>query len=162
MFKKLYNQAKISFEIKPLTPLLIQSGKAGLDPTLPDMRFVRTNSFYGEVVYIPGSSLKGVIRSYSEKMLRTMGMEICDVIAAPCDKVYNNYREKLKRFEEHKGKKPDLPTMYSLIASFVKDKKAKELPEKMPYRAHCYTCRTFGSTNLSSHTRIVDAYPWSW
>lgn len=161
MFKKLYNQAKISFEIRPLTPLLIQSGKPGLDPTLPDMRFVRTKSPYGEVVYIPGSSLKGAIRSYSEKVLRTMGIETCDITANSCDKVYNKYREELKRFEEHKGQKPTL-SKHFLIASFIKDKESKKMLEKMPYSAHCYACRTFGSTSLSSHTRIVDACPWSW
>jgi CRISPR-associated protein Csm3 len=166
MFKKLYNQVKISFKVEPLTPLLIQSGKPGLDPTLPDMRFVRTKSTCGEVVYIPGSSLKGVIRSYSEKLLRTMGIEICDVTVNSCDKVYNEYIEELKRFEEKEkqdqsARKPSLPK-YFLITSFVKDKGSKELPEKIPYRAHCYACRTFGSTSLSSHTRIVDAYPWSW
>jgi len=80
MFKKLHNQAKISFEIKPITPLLIQSGQAGLDPTLPDMRFVRTQGPLGnDVIFIPGSSLKGVIRSYVERILRTMGLRVCEL-----------------------------------------------------------------------------------
>ena len=32
--------------------------------------------------------------------------------------------------------------------------------KKMPYKEHCYACRTFGSTELASHTRFCDAYPW--
>lgn len=163
MFKNLYNQAKISFEIEPLTPLLIQSGKPGLNPTLPDMRFVRTKSPYGDVVYIPGSSLKGVIRSYCEKILRTIGVEVCVITGKACDTVYNNYKDELKKFKDSKKEKPPLIRL-SLVTSFIQEQKnnSKELPEKMPYKAHCYACRTFGSTSLSSHTRIVDAYPWSW
>jgi hypothetical protein len=30
----------------------------------------------------------------------------------------------------------------------------------MPYKEHCYACRTFGSLELASRTRFCDAYPW--
>ena len=62
----------------PQTPLLIKSGqKASIDPALPDMQFVRTrrrlqNGEVSEVVYIPGSSLRGVIRAHAERLLRTL------------------------------------------------------------------------------------------
>lgn len=164
MFKKLYNNSKISFEIKPFTPLLIQSGKPGLDPTIPDMRFVRTKSIYGEVVYIPGSSLKGIIRSYSEKLLRTMGIEICNITTKSCDKYYNDYRKVYKKYIENKdegAKKLPLPAL-SVVASFIQEQNKESIPEKLPYKGHCYSCRTFGSTSLTSRLRVTDSYPWNW
>ncbi len=52
------------------------------------MQFVRTLiSGKGEVVYIPGSSLKGVIRSHVEKALRTVKGETLDGACNPLEKV---------------------------------------------------------------------------
>ena len=161
MFKKLHNQAKISFEVKPITPLLIQSGQTGLDPTLPDMRFIRTKCLWGEeMIFIPGSSLKGVIRSHAEKLLRTMELPICEITTEPCDQAYDRYCRQLRSYERKRlREKPSLPRQ-QMVADYVEDKTSNELPEKSPYAIHCYPCRTFGSTSLSSRTRVVDAYPW--
>lgn len=168
MFKKLYNQARLSFEIKPITPLLIQSGQAGLDPTLPDMRFVRTKCPWGEeVIFIPGSSLKGIVRSYAERLLRTMGLRTCDITKNSCEQLYSRaysrYREQLKRYERNprRERPPRLPSP-QIVANHVKNKTLKQLPENLPYTIHCYICRTFGSPSLASHGRVVDAYPWRW
>lgn len=83
MHKQLVNELRIWFAIRPVGPLLIKSGKgAGVDPTRLDMNFVRvTHSELGETVYLPGSSLKGVIRSYSEKIARTVGVKCCDPLS---------------------------------------------------------------------------------
>ena len=124
MFKNLYNQASIVFNIKPVSPLLIKTGKESFDPTRPDMEFVRTMTPYGEVPYLPGSSLKGVIRSYGERILRTLNLKCCDVTLKQggCKIESENMEER--------------------------------------YQKHCYICRTFGSTSLSSRMRITDANPW--
>lgn len=75
MLKKLLNQATIELTIEVEGPLLIKSGvEGGADPSVPDMRFVRS----GGSVYIPGSSLKGVFRSYAEKIARTVGVRCCN------------------------------------------------------------------------------------
>ena len=167
MFKKLHNQAKISFKIKPITPLLIQSGQTGLDPTLPDMRFIRTKCLWGdEVIFIPGSSLKGVIRSHAEKLLRTMKLRACEITTKPCeqlyDRDYSSYRRQLEVCERNRRReRPSLPRQ-QMVANYVKNKTSNELPEKLPYAIHCYACRTFGSTSLSSRVRVVDTYPWRW
>lgn len=125
MFKATYNQAKLSFAVKPVTPLLIRSGREAFDPTRPDLEFIRIGSPYGQMVYIPGSSLKGVIRSYAEKILRTLELWTCDISEKSCPE-------------------------------------KKQTEGKLPYKDHCYACRTFGSTELASRLRIVDAYPWRW
>lgn len=75
MLKKLLNQATIALTITAKGPVLIKSGiEGGADPSVPDMQFVRT----GEQVYIPGSSLKGVFRSYAEKSARTVEARCCN------------------------------------------------------------------------------------
>lgn len=78
MHGRLYNELSLEIAIMPQTPLLIKSGqKASIDPALPDMQFVRTRrrlpkDKVSEVVYIPGSSLRGVIRAHAERLLRTL------------------------------------------------------------------------------------------
>jgi CRISPR-associated protein Csm3 len=71
-----YNQALFDITLRPRTPLLIKAGGEGgaaLDPTLPDMNFVRMRRPGREPeVYIPGSSLRGVVRGYAERLLRSV------------------------------------------------------------------------------------------
>ncbi len=77
MHKRLWSIMKLEFELIPRSPLLIKSGTASPNPSLPDMQFVRTRTPNGEMIFIPGSSLKGVFRSFSEKVLRTVD-RACD------------------------------------------------------------------------------------
>ncbi|MBT9140011.1 MAG: hypothetical protein DDT30_00583 [Dehalococcoidia bacterium] len=79
MFKKIYNRARVEFIVEPVTPVLIKSGGVSLDPNRPDMESVRVKTVFGEVPYLPGSSLKGVIRSHAERILRTLGYHCCEV-----------------------------------------------------------------------------------
>ncbi len=75
MLRKLLNQASLDLTMTARGPLLVKSGlDGGADPSVPDMQFVRTNG----QVYLPGSSLKGVFRSYAEKIVRTVGGRCCD------------------------------------------------------------------------------------
>jgi CRISPR-associated RAMP protein (TIGR02581 family) len=79
MHKRLWNTLKLEFEVEPRAPLLIKSGVTSPNPALPDMQFVRTRTPDGEKVYIPGSSLKGTFRSFTEKVLRTVNSDwACD------------------------------------------------------------------------------------
>jgi len=132
MFKVLYNQARIDLCIEPVTPILIKTGRGSFDPTRPDMEFVKTSTEFGDVPYLPGSSLKGVIRSHAERILRTLNLKWseCDITRKP--------QERMSCVERW-GRRSD---------------------EKVLYREHCFICRTFGSTKLASRTRFTDAYPW--
>jgi CRISPR-associated protein Csm3 len=75
MHKRRWNALKLELVIEPRAPLLIKSGIASPNPSLPDMQFVRTMTPQGETVFIPGSSLKGTFRSFTEKVLRTVNSD---------------------------------------------------------------------------------------
>src|SRR5436853_4688565 len=80
MHKKLFNEATFSIILSVQGPLLVKSGIEGWDPTIPDMQFVRTRHHtLGDTIFIPGSSLKGPIRAYTEKIANTLGVTCCDL-----------------------------------------------------------------------------------
>jgi CRISPR/Cas system CSM-associated protein Csm3 (group 7 of RAMP superfamily) len=105
----------------------IKSGiEGGADPSVPDMQFVRS----GGSLYIPGSSLKGVFRSYAEKIVRTVGAECCN----PFD-------------NDDKS-----PTCFC-------GKKLGQGDGSTIYKKSCLICRLFGSTSMASRIKFNDAYP---
>ena len=73
MLKRLYNEARFTRSMLTTGPVLVRSGF----PTLPgpDMTPVLTKRGDEWQVYLPGSSLKGVIRSHLEKICRTLRPE---------------------------------------------------------------------------------------
>lgn len=128
MHKRQLNRAEIRLAIEPQGPLLIKSGMESGDPTLPDMNFVRTNG----QVYLPGSSVKGTLRSYCEKILRTVKPADPRWCCNPFD-------------EDSCGKKAE---------------KKEKVSSTELYRDHsCLACRTFGSTAFASHLLVKDFYP---
>lgn len=75
----------LEVDLVPRGPVLVKSPQQGtVDPAVPDMAFVRTHSPLPTgprtTVYIPGSSLKGVLRSYCEGVGRALGLrpEVCN------------------------------------------------------------------------------------
>lgn len=129
MHRKLWNSLCLSFTIQPCGPLLVKSGMVSVNPSLPDMQFVRTSTPEGETVFIPGSSLKGVFRSFTEKVLRTMGEDkACD----PLDKNRNCV---------HKGNL----------------QKCTETAEV--YRKSCLACKIYGNTRLRGRAAFTDTFP---
>ncbi|NLA06721.1 MAG: CRISPR-associated protein, partial [Firmicutes bacterium] len=70
MLKRLVNEASFPFTIKNLGPLLIKSGYAEVSGY--DMEPVQTYRNGKLEYYIPGSSLKGVLRSHFERIARTI------------------------------------------------------------------------------------------
>lgn len=138
MQKIAINRARLDLRLTPETPLLIRAGDKGrvlLHPELPDMMFVRTGAIGNETVYIPGASLKGVIRSAAERVLRTVGVRCCDPM-------------------EHK-------TVCHDDASKAADRPEKDVahPQARVHAMVCYACRTFGSQAISSRVRFSDARP---
>ena len=78
MLRRFINECRFELRIEAVEPLLIKSGTSVL--TGPDMAFVRTNRGGVLQPFIPGSSLKGVLRSHGERIARSMkdGL-VCDV-----------------------------------------------------------------------------------
>ncbi|MER3452991.1 MAG: hypothetical protein C4344_04900 [Acidimicrobiia bacterium] len=67
----------IPLAVQATGPLLIK-GPDTFDPSRPDASFVRYPTELGDVPFLPGSSLKGVLRSGTEAMLRALGRSACD------------------------------------------------------------------------------------
>lgn len=83
MFKKLYNEAKITYQLKTLSPLYIKSGKNdSLNPTGVDDSFLTLYKEGNLVPVLPGTSIKGVFRSRAEKILT----DSCDPLNNNCGK----------------------------------------------------------------------------
>jgi len=139
MHKQLVNEASFKFVIEPDGPILVKAGESGADPTRPDMEFVRTR-WPGSTepdVYLPGSSLKGVIRAQCERIVRTVGGEQPREDGLwSCDPLHSR-RSCSRKLEQKRG----------------------DLPGSELYRQSCFVCRIFGNTAIAGHIRITDAYP---
>jgi len=130
MFKDLRNEAKITFKMKVDSPLSIRSGSEnGIDPTLPDMQCLRTFKDGENTVFIPGSSIKGVIRSRCERIIKFLEGNACNIV---------------DRNQSCNGKEKELK---------------KELTGSDIYKKVCHACRIFGSTAIGSRVKFKDAYP---
>jgi CRISPR-associated RAMP protein (TIGR02581 family) len=131
MFKKLKNEAILTFSLKADGPLLINSGDASkMNPALPDMRFVRCQHDGKETAYLPGSSLKGVFRARYEQLLVMLEVE---PLAA------------FKTKEENRKEQ--------------KNESKERLTGEQIYSEEGLANRLFGSLQIGSRINFFDAYP---
>ncbi|MDZ7373984.1 MAG: RAMP superfamily CRISPR-associated protein [candidate division KSB1 bacterium] len=135
------NEIVLTLRIMPRSPLLIKSGAEGdlqIDPTLPDMNFVRTYRNGRSEVYLPGSSLRGVLRSHAERLIRSVEPEVGNGKGA-CDP------------NLEKGSRGPLRP-----ACFRGEKELTEKTGPEAYNQSCRACRIFGNTALAGRVRIED------
>lgn len=133
MHKTRYNTLSLALHISPKGPLLIKAGGISTNPSLPDMQFVRTyHPQKGEILYLPGSSVKGVVRGFVEKVLRTAGNS-------------TSWRSACTTF-------PDLPDSCA-------KKLQREENSAVVYRESCGACRIFGHTRLKGRVSFTDLLP---
>lgn len=144
MLKKMINSARIEFEIIPIDPLLIKSGQATVGGV--DMSFVRTyRSGEKAEPFIPGSSLKGMIRAYAEKICRSLRdnpVPVCLPYLAPSE-------DKTQKGEERQ---------FSCGLHFKKDRKVQTISSPEIYKFSCPACRLFGSHGFVGRFAASDAY----
>jgi len=139
MLKKMINNVTVDLEIIPIDPLLIKSGQATVGGV--DMSFVRTHHFgQQEEPFLPGSSLKGMIRAYAEKICRSLRDD-----PVPVCLPY------LRPGRETKGETRQASCGLQLG-------KNKELSSCDIYRVSCPTCRLFGSLSFAGRFSTSDAY----
>ena len=75
VFEKLESRVIYEGEIETLTPIHIGSGKPELEETAGiDLPILKDPN---DTPYIPGSSLKGKVRSEAERIARTTGLKVC-------------------------------------------------------------------------------------
>jgi CRISPR/Cas system CSM-associated protein Csm3 (group 7 of RAMP superfamily) len=161
MHKKTLNELRLAFVIEPRGPILIKSGReAGADPTLLDMNFVRvTHAALGrDTVYLPGSSLKGTLRSYCEKVARTVGDGVKHFPPFSCNPLGNSGNPD-REGDYACGRHFDERNVKREIAKVVREKGTTESAEV--FRRSCPICRIFGHTSLASHLYLSDAYPFN-
>ena len=155
MHKTRYNALRLTLEIRQRGPLLIKAGGLSADPTLPDMQFVRTyHAGKGETVYIPGSSLKGVVRGFTEKILRT----IDPLPQQPGPDPRKQWKWACAAFESKEEKQDK--RMWN-CPQFLGEQKPKDrdLFSWEVYACSCGACRMFGHTRLKGRTAFTDFMP---
>jgi len=137
MLKRLVNEAHFVLTIITAGPVLVRSGHATLSG--PDMTPVLTFRDGDWQVYLPGSSLKGVLRSHLEKVSRTLRSD--NVICDP--------------FHKH-------PDADAFCGNKFQRRKDNGISSQVAYRDSCPICRLFGSTEFIGRVSINDAYLTSW
>lgn len=105
-----------------------------------DMAFVRTQRRGQKEPYLPGASLKGAMRSYAERLARSLtlsGEAACNPFA------------EIRGEGEH-------PCWHKLGDPEAAGRQAA--PAYMIYRQLCTVCRLFGAPFLAGRLRVTDAY----
>lgn len=161
MHKATFLEGLIELTITPDGPILIKAGESGgADPTLPDMEFVRTWRNGVRQVYLPGPSLKGVIRAQCERICRSLDgpsrydrardrRPQGDFIPPLAD---NPLVEK-KGYQEYRRGGDD-----SKFSSSVYFNELKSDDTALIYRRSSFVSQIFGHTSLAGRVRFADAY----
>ncbi|MCS7289882.1 MAG: RAMP superfamily CRISPR-associated protein [Roseiflexus sp.] len=177
MHKATFLQGTLRLTIRPDGPILIKAGETGGgDPTLPDMQFVRTkyavsdgsgSPYAAGAIYLPGPSLKGVIRAHCERICRTLDGE----------KLQKERRERRQKFDDD-DKIPEEARHIPLADNPLGDgtrykglddmrynsgRAVEALRDKLKstaavYRLSSFVAQLFGSTALAGRVRFADAY----
>jgi CRISPR-associated protein Csm3 len=141
-FLSFQNRYFVGGELVMEQPLHIGKG-VSLEPVGTDLPIIKTKD---DLPFIPGSSVKGVVRSEFERIIRTFETQnlainsepltACDVFSEPC--VKEKEKEKLETDSKKSGKVDE--------ADFT-----QKLWEKT-----CTACRLFGSPWIASRVYIKD------
>ncbi|MFQ5640695.1 MAG: CRISPR-associated RAMP protein Csx7 [bacterium] len=136
MFKRLLNQCTIDLKIRPQGALLIKSGIPQVSDI--DMVWVKVIRNGEEQIYLPGSSLKGMIRAHAERIART------SVSFGACDPF---------------GKKHSAdPSCSDALGRLKKEKKLDDIATPDAYKRSCPICRLFGNMWIAGRLATNDAY----
>ena len=140
--QQIHNRYCFQGEIELITSLRISSGRA---PDNTDAPFMRS---FDETPYIPGSSLRGAVRSEVERIIATVGdavgLRTCTLFEkGDCAE---KARDFLLKLEEKERDERENKTKDERIAEFAEE----EL---------CDVCKLFGSTVYASRLIFEDAQP---
>lgn len=138
-FERFASRTVIRATLEMQTALSV-GGRASLEPTGTDLPVVRNPD---GLPFIPGSSLKGVVRAQMERVLRsvnqTLDLTACDPFGEPC--VPQKDKERIAREVEQ----------------FLKDQREGEFSQKI-WQKMCTVCRLFGSPWVASRLAFKDAF----
>lgn len=158
MFKRLVNECSIELSLMPKGALLIKSGLEQVS----DVKMAWVKVYHGDrpdpEVYLPGSSLKGTIRSHAERIARTVNpIAACDPFeqngspkrVRSCSAALHAKQEELKA--ELKKRDPG-------VRHRDDREEEVELRADMVYSHSCPICRLFGNMFLLGRFATEDAY----
>lgn len=97
---------------------------------------------------VPGSSIRGALRSRAEKILRTLGNPMASGQRAACDPLESGTGHPLQSCAGRLRQNPSDPARDRDEARYVHERL-------------CLACRTFGSTDLRGRARVEDVRPVS-
>ncbi len=159
MLKRLVNELRCTLLIRTEGPVLVKSGHSSVAG--PDMTPVRTYRGGRLEVYLPGSSLKGVIRSHLEKVGRTLNPgAVCNPFLKPesIDPTAGGspgFSEVAcsEKFQARKNGK-----MRTQGGRWCRSQEDLEDTPDTFYADSCPVCRLFGSNSHIGRLSIGDAY----
>lgn len=136
LLDKFENKYIIKGILKAESPIHIGTGTVDFSPTAVDTPVIRDEN---NNPFIPGSSLKGVIRCFMERLLNSGIFEeynSCNILSDPC--ISNKDTELIKKKYKADNRKEEK------IASDI-------------YEKECDVCKLFGGRNFASKLNILDA-----
>lgn len=164
MHKATFLEGSLRLTIAPDGPILIKAGESGgADPTLPDMEFVRSQGR----IYLPGSSLKGVVRAQCERICRSLDSTTRYDIARKrhgndefIPPLADNPLLERQKYQEYCRGGDDLRFSSGIYVEELRDKNS-ELAKNTAviFRRSSFVSQMFGHTSLASRVRFADAYP---
>ncbi|MEM2178318.1 MAG: CRISPR-associated RAMP protein Csx7 [Candidatus Methanomethylicaceae archaeon] len=130
-------------------PLRIGSGREPPFGSLVDLAVIKIPLKGIETPYIPGSSLKGVFRSYASNIIKSYSLDACSGLAK------ENCIDIKKIFVEELGKEM---VLRDLIDYYMRNNLSKKAMEFF-FNNVCLVCKIFGSSLYKSKVIFSDAYP---
>jgi CRISPR-associated RAMP protein (TIGR02581 family) len=155
-FEKLTSRVIIRAQLIAGTGLHIGAGSSSIDPSATDSPVIRDAR---GLPFIPGSSLKGALRSHLESLVRGLGREdfwSCDPIADPCVPAENrndrNGKPGMKEIKEA-AEKAATPAGGQVDRALYDEQVTRDLEKQT-----CTVCKLFGSPWLSSRILFKDSF----
>ena len=146
MFDKFQSRLNLEGKVETLTAIRIGAGRS-TSPISSDLPVVRDAT---NLPYIPGSSFKGVLRSYVESILRSF-INDTQIVCNPVEKdgqcINRDKMQSLKDRREKELKKPQ-----------ERDKWTDQEFSKKILAKTCWVCQLFGSSWYASKLQIRDLH----
>jgi len=144
-FERFASRTVIHATLEMQTALSV-GGRASLEPTGTDLPVVRNAD---GLPFIPGSSLKGVVRAQMERVLRSvppsLGFAACDPLSAPC--VPNQDKDQISQDIGRLIENKQLPEYQG----------EQEFSQRL-WKKTCTVCRLFGSPWIASRLAFKDTF----
>lgn len=151
----------------PEVPDLPEDGDASAVERTSDAEFITTlewqpaSNSLQPARYIPGSSLKGVLRTRAEKIIRTINFyrDFADLEAAETDvEAEAKFKQRIAACAITHADDPNPRLQACFGNAELQNRAQKEIPEKL-YSCSCLVCRLFGNSMMRGRLTCTEAAP---